>query len=68
MNDTQFALDNHLQYQNHLRFPRDLERAYCEDYVSRALEFGCGTGANVIYLAQHGFEMTGVDFATAAVE
>lgn len=37
MNDTRYTLDNPLQYQNHLRFPRDLERAYREDYASRAI-------------------------------
>ena len=37
MNDTGYALDNPLHYQNHLRFPRDLERAYREDYASRAI-------------------------------
>ena len=34
----------------------------------RALDLGCGAGANAIYLAQHGFEVTGVDFAKAAIE
>src|SRR5512147_2591515 len=34
----------------------------------RALDLGCGVGANAIYLAQHGFEVTGVDFAKAAIE
>ncbi|HSR33503.1 MAG TPA: class I SAM-dependent methyltransferase [Anaerolineae bacterium] len=34
----------------------------------RAIDLGCGTGANAIYLAQRGFEMTGVDFAEAALE
>jgi SAM-dependent methyltransferase len=34
----------------------------------RAIDLGCGTGANAIFLAQHGFEVTGVDFATAAIE
>jgi SAM-dependent methyltransferase len=33
-----------------------------------AVDLGCGTGANAIYLAQHGFEVTGVDFSEAAVE
>ena len=37
MNDIWYSLDNPLQYQNHLRFPRDLERAYREDYASRAI-------------------------------
>lgn len=34
----------------------------------RAIDLGCGTGANVIYLAQHGFNVTGVDFSQAAIE
>ncbi len=32
-----------------------------------AIDLGCGTGANAIYLAQHGFDVTGVDFSQAAV-
>jgi SAM-dependent methyltransferase len=34
----------------------------------RAIDLGCGTGSNAIYLAQHGFEMTGVDYAISAIE
>lgn len=34
----------------------------------RAIDLGCGTGANAIYLAQNGFEVTGVDYAEAAIE
>src|SRR3990170_1179458 len=34
----------------------------------RAIDLGCGTGANAIYLAQKGFDMTGVDYAEAAIE
>lgn len=34
----------------------------------RAIDLGCGAGANAIYLAQKGFDMTGVDYAEAAVE
>ena len=33
----------------------------------RAVDIGCGTGATSIYLASHGFEVTGVDFAPAAI-
>ena len=33
-----------------------------------AIDLGCGTGANAIYLAQNGFEVTGVDYASAAIE
>lgn len=34
----------------------------------RAIDLGSGTASNVIYLAQHGFDMTGVDFSPAALE
>jgi SAM-dependent methyltransferase len=34
----------------------------------RTLEVGCGTGTNAIYLAQHGFEVVGVDVSRVAIE
>ncbi|MBI5934439.1 MAG: class I SAM-dependent methyltransferase [Chloroflexi bacterium] len=34
----------------------------------RAIDLGCGAGANAIYLAQKGFNVTGVDYAEAAIE
>ena len=34
----------------------------------RTLEVGCGTGTNAIYLAQHGFEVVGVDISPLAIE
>lgn len=34
----------------------------------RAIDLGCGAGANAIYLAQHGFDVTGVDFSEPALE
>ena len=34
----------------------------------RAIDLGCGAGDNAVYLAQKGFDVTGVDFATAAIE
>ncbi|HEV2217279.1 MAG TPA: methyltransferase domain-containing protein [Candidatus Dormibacteraeota bacterium] len=34
----------------------------------RAVDLGCGSGANAVYLAEHGFEVTGVDFAASALE
>ena len=33
----------------------------------RALDLGCGTGTNVITLAQHGWRVTGIDFAPRAI-
>jgi cyclopropane fatty-acyl-phospholipid synthase-like methyltransferase len=34
----------------------------------RAVDLGCGEGDNAIFLAQHGFQVTGVDFSAAAIE
>jgi methyl halide transferase len=34
----------------------------------RALDLGCGTGTNSVWLAQQGFEVTGIDVAPLAVE
>jgi len=34
----------------------------------RALDLGSGTASNCIFLAQHGFEVTGLDYAASAVE
>jgi 2-polyprenyl-3-methyl-5-hydroxy-6-metoxy-1,4-benzoquinol methylase len=33
----------------------------------RALDLGCGTGDNAVFLARHGFNVTAVDFAPAAI-
>jgi cyclopropane fatty-acyl-phospholipid synthase-like methyltransferase len=33
----------------------------------RALDLGCGTGTNVLYLARHGFEAVGVDISSRAI-
>jgi SAM-dependent methyltransferase len=33
----------------------------------RAIDLGCGTGANVVELARRGFEATGVDFSRVAL-
>ena len=35
---------------------------------SRAIDLGCGTGSNAIFLAQKGFDVTGVDYASSAIE
>lgn len=34
----------------------------------RALEIGCGTGTNSVWLTQQGFDVTGVDVAPLAIE
>ncbi len=33
----------------------------------RGLDLGCGTGTNCLYMAQHGWEATGVDFVPRAI-
>jgi 2-polyprenyl-3-methyl-5-hydroxy-6-metoxy-1,4-benzoquinol methylase len=33
----------------------------------RAIDLGCGEGDNAIFLAQHGFEVTALDFAPSAI-
>lgn len=35
--------------------------------AGRALDLGCGTGTNVITLAQHGWTVSGIDFAPHAI-
>ncbi len=32
-----------------------------------AIDLGCGTAINVVYLARHGFDVTGVDYSPAAI-
>jgi SAM-dependent methyltransferase len=34
----------------------------------RALDLGCGTGTNALYLARHGWEAVGVDFVDRAIQ
>ena len=34
----------------------------------RAIDLGCGSGANSIFLAEHGFDVTGVDFSPVGLE
>ena len=33
----------------------------------RAIDLGCGTASNAIFLAQHGFAVTGTDYSPAAI-
>jgi SAM-dependent methyltransferase len=48
----------------------ELQRVLNEKHIgpSRALEIGCGTGTNAIYLAQQGFDVTAFDLVPLAIE
>src|SRR5262245_46633167 len=48
----------------------ELQRVLSRNTIQpcRALELGCGTGTNGVWLAQQGFEVTGIDVASLAVE
>src|SRR5579884_1053714 len=48
----------------------ELQRVVAEIPISpcRALELGCGMGANAVWLAQQGFEVTALDLSASAIE
>jgi len=35
--------------------------------LPRAVDVGCGSGANSVFLAEHGFDVTGIDFSPVAL-
>ena len=47
---------------------RDLVEGDGATPAGTALDLGCGTGDNSIYLANHGWRVTGVDFVSKAVD
>jgi SAM-dependent methyltransferase len=48
----------------------ELQRFFSRSAIQpcRVLELGCGTGTNSVWLAQQGFEVTGIDLAPLATE
>ena len=47
--------------------PPELERFVASHPPGRALDLGCGTGTNVVYLARRGWSAVGLDFAAHAI-
>src|SRR5207237_5284469 len=47
--------------------PPEVERFVASHPPGRAIDLGCGTGTNVVYLARHGWDAAGVDFAGRAI-
>ena len=47
--------------------PPELYEFIASHPAGRALDLGCGTGTNVISLAQNGWQVTGVDFIPKAI-
>jgi SAM-dependent methyltransferase len=48
----------------------ELQRVVAEDKIAPcpALELGCGTGGNAVWLAQRGFDVTALDISPLAIE
>ncbi len=47
--------------------PPEVMQFIAAQSAGRALDLGCGTGTNAITLAQHGWRVTGIDFAGKAI-
>lgn len=49
---------------------QELARVIAEENIKpcRVIDLGCGSGINSVWLAQHGFEVTGVDVTPLAIE
>lgn len=48
----------------------ELQRALAQEQLApcRAVDVGCGSGINAVWLAQQGFEVTGIDLSPLAIE
>ena len=67
-NWTQRYLDGDTPWDSGIR-SRELARVLDEESIAagRAVELGCGTGTNAVFLAERGFEVTAIDTAPPAL-
>jgi len=45
--------------------------SYCQSHIlngGKALDIGCGNGRNSLYLSEHGFNVTGIDFSANSIK
>src|SRR5207302_11069633 len=47
--------------------PPELERFVASHPPGRAIDLGCGTGTNVVYMARHGWDAVGIDLVGRAI-
>ena len=45
----------------------ELVRFVAQNPAGTALDLGCGTGTNMLYLAEHGWSVTGIDFISTVI-
>jgi SAM-dependent methyltransferase len=45
----------------------ELVRFVSQNPAGNALDLGCGTGTNILYLAEHGWSVTGIDFISTVI-
>ena len=45
----------------------ELVRFVAENPAGNALDLGCGTGTNLLFLAEHGWSVSGIDFVPSAI-
>lgn len=69
--NTKVWQDLYAQGKNDLRYPNDVfvrcTYRYLGKDIRKALDFGCGTGANLLHLARRGVEMAGLEISDHAL-